>query len=41
MAVEVFKSQMTVLTAGHVCDSEPDASLVKEFSNNSRIRLQK
>ena len=30
MAVDVFKNQTTVLTAGHVCDSEPDPKIVKE-----------
>lgn len=30
MAVEMFKNQMTVLTAGHVCDSQPDPKLIKD-----------
>ncbi len=30
MAINLFENQMTVLTAGHVCDSSPDQSKIKD-----------
>ena len=30
MAISLFKDHMTVLTAGHVCDSQPDGDIIKD-----------
>ena len=32
MAIEVFKKHTTVLTAGHVCDSEPDPAKINKHT---------
>lgn len=37
MAIEMFKNQMTVLTAGHVCDSQPDPRLIKEHVQTIQV----
>ena len=37
MAVSIFKNQMTVLTAGHVCDSQPDSKIVKESTQTIMV----
>lgn len=37
MAVSVFKGQMTVLTAGHVCDTQPDPKLIKEHYQTIQV----
>lgn len=37
MAVEIFKNQMTVLTAGHVCDSQPEPKFIKEATQTMQV----
>ena len=37
MAVSVFENQMTVLTAGHVCKTQPDPTLIKEHYQTIQV----
>ena len=37
MAIDLFKGQMTVLTAGHVCDSNPDNNKIKNHSQTIHV----
>lgn len=37
MAIELFKGQMTVLTAGHVCDSQPETRIIKEYTQSVQV----